>query len=103
MPVVCVGRTKSGVATTRPDGVLISRRSVRLCGRSVSTCAPRTGGQRRATFENAKACSVALESGSQPVIVEGDARVSPAVSADVAAEFVRKFDWDLDSDRNTTC
>ena len=47
---------------------------------------------------NARA-SVALESGSQPVIAEGDARVlSRPYPPTVAAEFERKFDWDLDSE-----
>ncbi|HUP76405.1 MAG TPA: pyridoxamine 5'-phosphate oxidase family protein [Acidimicrobiales bacterium] len=43
--------------------------------------------------------SVSLESGNQPMIAEGVARVieRPYPQA-VAAEFLRKFDWDLDSE-----
>jgi PPOX class probable F420-dependent enzyme len=43
--------------------------------------------------------SVALESGSRPVMAEGRAQVlERPYPAAVAAEFVRKFDWDLDSE-----
>ena len=43
--------------------------------------------------------SVALESGSHPMIAEGTARVvARPYPAAVAAEFERKFDWDLDSE-----
>jgi len=43
--------------------------------------------------------SVALESGNQPVIAEGTARViGRPYPPTVAAEFVRKFDWELDSE-----
>ena len=43
--------------------------------------------------------TVALESGNQPVIAEGTARVlHRPYPPSVADEFVRKFDWDLDAE-----
>ena len=45
------------------------------------------------------AASVSLESGNQPIIAEGPANVIERPYPDaVAAEFLRKFDWDLDSE-----
>ena len=86
-------------ATTRPDGrphltpiwfVYVDDRFY-VCTSSKAVKARNV----RAT---AKA-SVALESGSQPMVVEGEARVlGRPYPASVAAEFERKFDWDLDSE-----
>jgi hypothetical protein len=43
--------------------------------------------------------SVALESGDQPVIAEGRARVRHRpYPRKIAAEFARKFEWDLDAE-----
>ena len=45
------------------------------------------------------AVTVSLESGDQPVIAEGRAQVlHRPYPATVAAEFARKFDWDLDAE-----
>ena len=87
------------LATTRPDGrphltpiwfVYVDDRFY-VCTSSKAVKA-------RNVRANAKA-SVALESGSQPMIAEGDARVlSRPYPPSVAAEFERKFDWDLDSE-----
>ena len=87
------------LATTRPDGrphltpiwfVFVEGRFyVCTTGKAVKT---------RNVTRNARA-SVSLESGNQPVIAEGTARVieRPYPQA-VAAEFLRKFEWELDSE-----
>ena len=87
------------LATTRPDGrphltpiwfVYVDDRFY-VCTSSKAVKARNVRASARA--------SVALESGSQPVIVEGAARVlSRPYPPTVAAEFERKFDWDLDSE-----
>ena len=87
------------LATTRPDGrphlvpiwfVFVDDRFyVCTAGQSVKV---------RHVRANATA-SVSLASGNPPVIAEGTARVvSRPYPAAVAAEFLRKFDWDLDSE-----
>ena len=86
-------------ATTRPDGrphlTPIWFVYVENC---FYVCTSSKAVKARNVRANAKA-SVALESGSQPVIVEGEARVlSRPYPPSVAAEFERKFDWDLDSE-----
>jgi nitroimidazol reductase NimA-like FMN-containing flavoprotein (pyridoxamine 5'-phosphate oxidase superfamily) len=86
-------------ATVRPDGRphLTPIWFVYVDGRFY-VCTSSKAVKARNVRANARA-SVALESGSQPVIVEGDARVlSRPYPATVAAEFERKFDWDLDSE-----
>jgi len=87
------------LATTRPDGrphltpiwfvYVDDRFYVCTSGRAVKV---------RNVRANPKT-SVSLESGNQPVIVEGEARVlGRPYPPSVAAEFVRKFEWDLDSE-----
>ena len=87
------------LATTRPDGRphLTPIWFVFVDGRFY-VCTTTNSVKARNVRANAKA-SVALESGTRPVIAEGAARVltrpyPPAVNA----EFVRKFDWELDSE-----
>ena len=87
------------LATTRPDGRphLTPIWFVYVDDRFYE-CTSSKAVKARNVRANAKA-SVALESGDQPVIAEGDARVlSRPYPEAVAAEFERKFDWDLDSE-----
>ena len=87
------------LATTRPDGRphLVPIWFVFVDDRFY-VCTAGTSVKVRNVRANATA-SVSLESGNQPVIAEGTARVvSRPYPAAVAAEFLRKFDWDLDSE-----
>ena len=87
------------LATTRPDGrphlTPIWFVYVDDC---FYVCTSSKAVKARNVRANATA-SVALESGNQPVIAEGTARViGRPYPPTVAAEFVRKFDWELDSE-----
>lgn len=47
--------------------------------------------------------TLALEDGSDPVVVEGEARLlDGAVSPEVAAAFSHKYDWDISTDTEYT-
>ncbi len=87
------------LATTRPDGRphLTPIWFVFVEGRFY-VCTTSKAVKTRNVTTNARA-SVSLESGNQPVIAEGAARVieRPYPQA-VAAEFLRKFEWELDSE-----
>jgi hypothetical protein len=45
--------------------------------------------------------SIALEDGTQPIVIEGRAQPIKQPAA-VAAEFQRKYDWDITSDDTYT-
>jgi PPOX class probable F420-dependent enzyme len=87
------------LATTRPDGrPHLTPIWFVYADERFYVCTSSKAVKVRNVRANAKA-SVSLESGTQPVIVEGDARViGRPYPPSVAAEFVRKFDWDLDSE-----
>ena len=87
------------LATTRPDGrphlvpiwFVFADDCFYVCTTSGSV-------KVRNVRANAKA-AVALESGTSPLMAEGTARVvSRPFPPTVAAEFLRKFDWELDSE-----
>ena len=87
------------LATTRRDGRphLTPIWFVFVEGRFY-VCTTSTAVKTRNVRANAVA-SVSLESGNQPIIAEGTANViERPYPASVAAEFLRKFDWDLDSE-----
>ena len=46
--------------------------------------------------------SVALEDGSRPIVIEGQAQAIGQADAAVIAEFQRKYDWDITSDDTYT-
>lgn len=87
------------LATTRPDGrPHLTPIWFAYVDDRFYVCTSSKAVKVRNVRANPKA-SVSLESGNQPVIVEGEARVlGRPYPPSVAAEFVRKFDWDLDSE-----
>ena len=46
--------------------------------------------------------AIALEDGSQPIVIEGRAQLIELVDAAVVAEFQRKYDWDITTDDTYT-
>ena len=46
--------------------------------------------------------SIALEDGSQPIVIEGRAQLIELAEAAVVAEFQRKYDWDITTDDTYT-
>ena len=89
------------LATVRPNGAphLVPIWFV-WCAQRIYVCTEAGSVKTRNLLQNPQV-SMALEDGSRPVVFEGVARIAPAGSASsaVVAEFQRKYDWDIATDR----
>jgi PPOX class probable F420-dependent enzyme len=90
------------LATVRPDGSphLVPIWFVWVAGK-IYLCTGTDSVKVRNAKQNPRV-SIALEDGSQPIVIEGLARPIEQADSAVLAEFQRKYDWDITSDETYT-
>jgi PPOX class probable F420-dependent enzyme len=90
------------LATVRPDGSphLVPIWFVWVAGK-IYLCTGTDSVKVRNSKQNPRV-SIALEDGSQPIVIEGLARPIEQADSAVLAEFQRKYDWDITSDETYT-
>jgi PPOX class probable F420-dependent enzyme len=90
------------LATVRPDGSphLVPIWFVWVAGK-IYLCTGAESVKVRNAKQNPRV-SIALEDGSQPIVIEGLARPIGQIDSAVLAEFQRKYDWDITSDETYT-
>ncbi len=86
------------LATVRPDGSphLVPIWFIWLAGK-IYLCT-RAGSVKVHNLKRNPHVSIALEDGSQPIVIEGLARPVGQADTAIIVEFQRKYDWDITSD-----
>jgi F420H(2)-dependent biliverdin reductase len=90
------------LATVRPDGTphLVPIWFAWVAGK-IYLCTGADSVKVRNLGQNPQV-SIALEDGTQPIVIEGRAQTIGQADAAIIAEFQRKYDWDITSDDTYT-